>query len=204
MIFLVLESHGALHFGGNIDEGAQRIPGQRVIIATSIHVLELQSFRVVFLGVHALEQEAFNLVGRIQGVAFFLIQRVGIAFQDAAHVGGIWPALLLDHFAKYHHLARPKKVCRRPIESRPVDAQAQIAFLLRGKSADRGTVKGQIVPALHQELLVIVQHVQPSFEIAEQDGHRLNALFVSQVFQPLLPDNLDRNALLALFFSFQV
>ena len=44
VILLVLESHRALHFGRGIDEGAQRIAGQRVIVAAGVHVLELAGF----------------------------------------------------------------------------------------------------------------------------------------------------------------
>ena len=44
MVLLVLEAHGALHFGGGVDEGAQRIAGQRVMIA-GIDVFELAGDR---------------------------------------------------------------------------------------------------------------------------------------------------------------
>ena len=41
VILLVLEAHRALHFGGGVDEGAQRIAGERVVIAAGVDVLEL-------------------------------------------------------------------------------------------------------------------------------------------------------------------
>ena len=44
VVLLVLEAHGALHFGGGVDERAQRIAGQGVIIAAGIHVFELAGF----------------------------------------------------------------------------------------------------------------------------------------------------------------
>ncbi len=53
---------------------AQRIAGQRVIVAAGVHVFELAGLVVVPLGVYALEEEAFNLVGRVQRVAFVLEQ----------------------------------------------------------------------------------------------------------------------------------
>ena len=44
VVLLVLETHGALHFGGRVDERAQRIAGQRVIVAAGVDVLELAGF----------------------------------------------------------------------------------------------------------------------------------------------------------------
>src|SRR5262249_58358312 len=72
VVLLILESHRALHLGGGIDEGAQRIAGQRVIVAAGIYILELAGFVVAALGIRSLKEEALNLVGRIQRVAFGL------------------------------------------------------------------------------------------------------------------------------------
>ncbi len=72
MVLLVLEAHGALHFRGCVNKRAQRIARQRVVISAGIHVFKLAGFVVAPLRVHPLEEEAFNLVGRIQGVAFVL------------------------------------------------------------------------------------------------------------------------------------
>ena len=44
VVFFVLETHGALHFGGRVDEGAERVAGQGVIVATGIYVFELAGF----------------------------------------------------------------------------------------------------------------------------------------------------------------
>ena len=185
VILFVLEAHGALHFGGRIDEGAQRIAGQRVIVAAGVHVFELARLVVGALGVRPLEQEAFDFVGRVQGVAVLLVQAVRERLEDAAHVGGVGLAALVDDFAEHQHLAGAKNVGRRPVEGAPVDAQAQIAFPLRGKAANRGTVEGQVVVALQQKFLVVVEHVQAAFEVAEHDGHGLDALLVGQILQPL-------------------
>ncbi len=46
VVLLVLEAHRALHFGGGVDEGAQRIAGQRVVVAAGVHVFELAGFVV--------------------------------------------------------------------------------------------------------------------------------------------------------------
>ena len=53
MVLLVLEAHGALHFGGGVDKRAQRVAGQRVVIAAGVDVLELAGFVIAPLGVRA-------------------------------------------------------------------------------------------------------------------------------------------------------
>jgi hypothetical protein len=58
--------------------------------------------------------------------------------------------------------------------------------------------------ALHEELLVVVEHVQAAFKVAEHDGHGLNPLLVGQVLQALFLKFVHRNPLGALFFGFQV
>ncbi len=45
MVLLVLEAHRALHFGGGVNEGAQRIAGQGVIVSAGVDVFELAAFR---------------------------------------------------------------------------------------------------------------------------------------------------------------
>src|ERR1039457_3824301 len=60
---------------------------------------------------------------------------------------------------------------RSAVKRAPVDAQAQIALALRSEAADGRSVEGEVVPAVDQELLVVVEHVQPAFEIAEEHGH---------------------------------
>ena len=55
VILFVLETHGALHFGRRVDERAQRIAGQRVIVAAGIDVFELVRFVITALGVGALK-----------------------------------------------------------------------------------------------------------------------------------------------------
>ena len=47
VVLFVLEAHRALHFGGGVDEGAQRIAGQRVIVAAGVDVFELAGFVIV-------------------------------------------------------------------------------------------------------------------------------------------------------------
>ena len=72
VILLVLEAHGALHFGGAVDERAQGVAGQRVVVAAGVHVVELAGLVVVALGVGTLEEEALDLVGGVEGVALLV------------------------------------------------------------------------------------------------------------------------------------
>ena len=69
MVLLVLEAHRALHFGDGVDELAQRVAGQRVVVAAGVDVLEVAGFVVAALGVEALEEEAFDFVGGVERVA---------------------------------------------------------------------------------------------------------------------------------------
>ena len=102
--------------------------------------------------------------------------RVGKTLQHAADVGSIGLAVLVDDLAEDQHLAGTEHVGWRPVECAPVDAQTQIALALRGKAANRRAVEGQVVPALDQEFLVVIEHVQAAFQVAEQDGDGLDAL----------------------------
>src|SRR5450755_5123432 len=174
MILLILEAHGALDFGGCIDEGAQGVAGQRMIVAAGADVIEPAGFVVVPLGIDALEEEALTLVGGVEGVAILLIDRVGISLQDGAKVRAIGAAILVDDFTEDHYLARTEDIGGTPIEGGPVDAEAQIALFLGGKAADGGAVEGEIIPAFGEELLVVIEHVQAAFEVAKQHGDGLD------------------------------
>src|SRR2546421_12646845 len=72
MVFFILETHRALYFRSGVDKRAQRIAGQRMIIATGIYVLKLAGLVVAALSVRSLEKETFNLVGRVQSEALAL------------------------------------------------------------------------------------------------------------------------------------
>ena len=204
MILLILETHGALYFRSGVDEAAQRIARQRVVIATGIHVLEGSSLMVAALGIRSFKQEAFDLVSGIKCVAFVGINLSGELFQNAADVGTIRFATFIDYLAEYEHLAWPKEVGGRPIERTPIQAQTQVALSLRREAADRGTIERKIVPALEQEFLVIVEHVQASFKIAEEHRHCFDSLLVRQVLEPLLLNLIGGNPIRALFLGFQV
>ena len=136
VIFLVLETHGSLDFGGGINKRAQRIAGERVVVTAGIDVFEFAGLVVVPLRVLALEKESFDFVGGVEGVAFFLVEIVSVTFQDSANVGRVRRTVLVDHMSKDKHFARPKHIRRRPIKRPPVHRQPQIALALRRESAD--------------------------------------------------------------------
>ena len=64
--------------------------------------------------------------------------------------------------------------------------------------------KVRLSDALEQELLVVVQHVQPAFEVGEQHGDGLDALLVGQVLQPLLADLIGRHPVHAVGLGLQI
>ena len=156
------------------------------------------------LGVGALEEEAFDFIGRVQRVAVLFELPFGKRFEHAAHVGGVGLAAFVDDFAEDQDFAGPKDVGRTPVECGPVDAEAKIAFALRGEAANGRAVEGQVVVALQQKFLVVVEHVQAAFEVAEHDGHGLNAPFVGQILQPLFLDFGRRDAVQALLLRLQI
>ncbi len=157
VVLLILKTHGPLDFRRGVDELAQRIERQYVKVAAGVDELKLACFVVALLGIFTLEQEALDLGGRIQGVFLFLEQLVGVVLEHAAHIGCIRGAILVDDVAEDHHLAIAEDVSRHPVECAPVDAQAQVAFPLRRKSADRRAVEGQVFTRFQQEFLVVVE-----------------------------------------------
>src|SRR5579859_4416997 len=204
MVFLILEAHGALHFSRGIDKRAQRIARQRVIIAAGVYVFELARLVVTALGISALEEKALNLIGGVERVAFFLVHVLGKLLEQAADVGGVRLAAFVDDIAKDQDLAGTKNIRRAPVKRAPIHGQAKVAFALSGKAADRRSVKSQVVPALDQELLVVVQHMQPAFKIAEEHGYGLDALLIGQILEPGFLDLVHGNAIFALLLRLQV
>ncbi len=55
--------------------------------------------------------------------------------------------------------------------------------MLGGEAADGGAVEGQVVPALDEKLLVVIEHVEAAFEIAEEHGDGLDALVSVRYFR---------------------
>jgi hypothetical protein len=69
MVFYILEAHRALDFGDRVDECAQRIAGQRMIVAAGADVIEFVRLVEPLFGIDALEYEALDFVCRIERVA---------------------------------------------------------------------------------------------------------------------------------------
>ena len=69
VVLLVLEAHCPLHFGRGVNELAQRIERQHVIVAAGVDELELARLVIFLFRIPAGEEEALNLVGRVQRVA---------------------------------------------------------------------------------------------------------------------------------------
>ena len=111
-----------------------------MVVAACVDVLEPTGFGIMPFGVDALEQEAFDFVGGVQRVVILLILILGELLEHTADVGRVRAAVLIDDFAEYHHFAGAEEVRRRPVEGGPVEAQPQIALLLRRKAANRGSV----------------------------------------------------------------
>ena len=137
VVLLVLEAHGALHFGGGVDELAQRIERKRVVVSAGRDEFEFAGFVVGLLGILAGEEEALDLGGRIQGVLLFCVELVSVGLQHTAQIAGVGRAVLVDDDAEDKHLAIAKNVCGHPVEGAPIDAETQIALFLRGKAANR-------------------------------------------------------------------
>ena len=204
MILLILEPHRALHFGARVDKRPQRIARQRMVVAAGVHVFELTRLVVAALGILAVEKKSFNLVCRIQRVAFPFVQLVRISLERSANVRAIRRTVLVDHLAKHENLARAEHIRRRPVKRAPIHRQPQIAFPLRRESANRRAIKREVVPALDQEFLVVVQHVQAAFQIAEQHCHGLDPLLVGKVLQSLFLNFVRRDAIFPLLLSLYV
>src|SRR6185312_10671037 len=131
MILLILESHRALHFRGCIDESAQRIAGQRVIVAAGVYVIEFGGLVITTLRVRSFEQEAFDFVGGIKRESFVFVKSLRPLLKHAANVGGVRGSAFVDHVAKDQNLSGTEDVSRRPVKRRPIDSEAKIALALR-------------------------------------------------------------------------
>src|SRR5713101_329577 len=204
VVFLVLEAHGSLDFGRGINKRAQRIAGKRVVITAGVDVFELADFVVIPLRVLAFEKESFDFIGGVERVALLLVESVGVALQDSANVGGVRRTVFVDHVAEDKDFAGTKHIRRRPIKRAPIHGQPQVALALRGEPADRGAVERQVVPALDEKLLVVIEHVQPAFEVAEQHGHGLETLFVRQILDAFFLNLVRGDTVLALLLGFQI
>jgi len=193
-----------LALGAGVDEFAQGVAGQRVIVAAGIDVFELIGLVIAAFGVGAVEEEAFDFVGGVEGVALLLVKALRVAFEDAADIGAVGRAVLIDNLTEDQHLAGAEDIGRCPVEGAPIHIEAKVAFALGGEAADGGAVKSQIVPALDKELLVVIEHVEPAFEVAEQDRDGFDPLLIREITKALLLEGLHGNAVFALFLGGQI
>src|SRR5262249_14708315 len=134
VVLLVLEAHGALNLCGGVDEGAQEVTRQGVVVAAGVDVLKLQSFVIMALGVGAFEEEALNLVGGIEGVTIIVVKLISESLEHAADIAGVGRAILVDNLAENEHFAASEVIGRSPVEGQPVDAEAEIALALGGEA----------------------------------------------------------------------
>src|SRR5579862_7566237 len=148
MIFLILKTHRPLHFRTGIDESAQNITGQRVIVAARVYILELAGLVIAALRVGPLKQKTLNFVGGVQRVTLLLVEVIRIGFQNASDVSTVRCPAFVDDIAEHQHFAGSKDVRRTPIKSAPVDSETEIALALCRKAADGRTIKCKIVPTL--------------------------------------------------------
>jgi hypothetical protein len=183
---------------------AQGVPGQAVVVAAGADELEGAGLVVAPLGLLALEQEPFDLVGGVADDVVLGVQGVGVVLQPGPHVPRVGAAVLVLHQPEHQHLAGAKDIGRHPVEGRPVDDQAQIGFRLHREAADAGTVEGEVVAGLEQELLVVVQHMEAAFQVRETHGHGLDPLLVGQVLHALFTDLIGRYPVEALALGLEI
>src|SRR6185437_3931989 len=107
-----------------------------MIVATSVDVLERCGLVECSLCIDTVEEEAFDLIRGIQGVAVLVKHLLRELLEHATHIGAVGAAVLVDDFAEDKDLARSKDVRRRPVEGAPVDAETQIALALCREAAD--------------------------------------------------------------------
>src|SRR6185369_13490110 len=128
----------------------------------------------------------------------------GVGLQHSAEIGAVGSPIFIDDLAENHHLSRSENVGGTPVEGGPIDGEPQIALFLGREATNRRAVERQVIPALDQELLVVIENVQPAFEVAEQQRHGLDPLLVSQVLEALLLNLLHGNAFHSLILGVQI
>ena len=204
VVLLVLEAHGALHFSRSINELAQGIERHHMVVAAGVDELEFAGLDVFLLRILTREQKALDLGGSVQRVVLVLEQLVGVVLEHTAHIARVGRAVLVDDVAEDQHFAITEDVGGHPVESAPVNAQTEIALLLRRESANRRAIEGQVLIGAEQEFLVVVEQMQTPLEIGEQHRNRFNPLLIGQILQAFFADFGGRQALEAVALGLQV
>ena len=204
VVLLVLEAHGALHFGRGVDELAQRIERQRVIVAASGDEIEFTGFVICLFSILAGEEETFDFGRGVERVLLFSVEFIGVILQHSAEIAGVKCAVLIDDDAEDEDFAVAEDVGGDPVKGAPVDAETEVAFLLRGEAADGRAVEGEVFVGAQEELLVVVEQVEAALKVREQYRHGLDALFVGEVFEAFLADLVAGNTADAVMLGLQV
>src|SRR5207248_8037508 len=74
----------------------------------------------------------------------------------------------------------------------------------RSSDLDGGAIEREIVPALDKKFLIVIEHVEAAFQVAEQDRDGLNALLVGEVLEALFLNLVHGRAAQAIGFRLQV
>ena len=204
MVLFVLETHGALHLSGGVDELAERVERQRVVVAAGVYELELAGLMEDFFRLLAGEEEAFDLSGGVEGVSFFGVELVGVIFEDTAHVARVRRSILIDDDAKDENLTVAEDVGGNPVKGAPINAKAEVALALSGEATNGRAIESEIFVGAKQKLLVVIEQMQASFEIREEDGDSFDPLLVCEIFQPLLANLLDGQPAQAILLRLQI
>jgi hypothetical protein len=177
VVLLVLEAHRALHLGRGVDEEAQRVARQRVVVAAGRDELELAGLVVAALGVAALEQEALDLVGRVEQVAVLLERSLGEAFRRARMSAsyGVPSASCTSPNTSTLPGRRRRTAASRTPASR---SQAQVRLGLLREAADRRAVERQVVGS-SAGTSCRSRACAAALEVGEADGDGLDALLVA-------------------------
>jgi hypothetical protein len=96
-----------------------------MVVAAGVDVVELAGLMIVALGILAIEDETFDFVGGVEGVALGVVQVVGVGLEDAADIGGVGRAVLVDDVAEDQDFAVAEVVGR--VSRRRRSMQAQVA-----------------------------------------------------------------------------
>jgi hypothetical protein len=197
VIFLVLEAHRPLHLGGGVDELAQWIERQRVVVPAGVDELELACLVEFFSASRPSKRNPSISLAAFSVHTLLGVLAVAIVLQHAAQVARVGLAAFVDHGTENQHLAGAKYIGRDPVKGAPVDAEAQVALFLRRKSADGGAVKGQVVVAVDQELLVVIQQVERPSRSEKITVTALMLLLVRQVLDALFAYLVNGHAVAA-------
>ncbi len=92
-----------------------------MVVAAGVDVVEAADGGEAALGIDAGEEEAFDFVGGVQGVAAFLELLFREGLEEAAGVAGVGRAVLVDDVAEDEDFAGAEDVGGRVVEGSPVD-----------------------------------------------------------------------------------